>query len=221
MPWISNLLLPIQKALQALSYLLLSLGSFSHRYLPPHLQIHHSTLSGWGIFHEAHTLFPAFRCSLPNLSPWVLCNFFTSTAQEPQLITRQRHLLTFSCFLCLEWGSWWCRRWCGAHTPLYIQEISISRCAALTFCYWGTENWFSLFVAADVTGSVPMHMTYVFQLSAGHRIMHLWFCSDLEIIPFLSTGFFPIWNNIFLGQNGKTTRPNFFHSLGNLMPFSH
>lgn len=118
MPWISNLLLPIQKALQALSYLLLSLGSFSHRYLPPHLQIHHSTLSGWGIFHEVHTLFPAFRCSLPNLSPWVLCNFFTSTAQEPQLIRRQRHLLTFSCFLCLERGSWWCRRWCGARTPL-------------------------------------------------------------------------------------------------------
>lgn len=48
-------------------------------------------------------------------------------------------------------------------TPLHIQAISISRCTALTFRYSGTEleNWFSPFVSADVTGSVPVHMTYI------------------------------------------------------------
>jgi len=59
-------------------------------------------------------------------------------------------------------------------TPLHVQETSISCCAALTFRYSGTEleNPFSLFVSADLTGSVPVHMTARFQLSAGPCIMH-------------------------------------------------
>lgn len=112
MPWISNPLLP---TLQGLSYLLLSLGNFSHRYLPPYSQSRHPTLSEWEIFPQnLYSFFLHHSNALSQISHPSTLQFSTFTAQEPQLMTRQRHLLSFSCFLCLERGSWWCRRWCGA-----------------------------------------------------------------------------------------------------------
>lgn len=83
-------------------------------------------------------------------------------------------------------------------TPLHMQEINISGCAAITFCSSGTklEIWLFPFISGDGTGSVPMLMTNV-PLSAGHQILRIWICSHLAAIPFLSTGLLPIGVNIF------------------------
>lgn len=160
MPWISNLLLPTQEALKPYHISCAVWADFlidTYHHIP---RVVTPPSQDERFFQEAYTLSPAFRCSLPSLSSQVLCDFFfffLLLMLRSLSWSRQRHLLTFSWFQCLERSSWWCRRCHGAQGTVNIQEINVSRCAALTFCCSGTEleNRFSPFLSVDVTGSVP------------------------------------------------------------------